>query len=295
MKTVGWIGVGNMGSRMSRRLMEAGWPLWVYDINPAACQKLVQNGAQLAASPARLAQSCDYVFTMVPNTAVLRQIVDGPEGLLQASDFILVDMSTLDPAGSAEIAARLAEAGIRYLRAPVTGSTEFAEKGTLGIMASGDEAVYKELLPLLQVLGNRQSLLGNAEQARHMKIAINMMVGVTMQMLAESLVLGEKVGIEWETLVDLIADSAAAAPIVKFKTEALKKRDFAPMATAMVLEKDLQLALDIAKDEALALPLTAFTKQYYAAMRAAGQGALDYSAILLVNEKLNGLEHEHDG
>ncbi|GHV45559.1 dehydrogenase [Synergistales bacterium] len=291
MKRVGWIGVGRMGSRMSRRLLEQGYPLTVYDVNSENAAALEKDGAKVAQTPKELAQKSDYVFSMIPNSAILRTVLEQESGLLQVrGGYTLIDMSTLDPSNSLQFAEKLSAAGVGYLRAPVTGSTEYAEKGTLGVMVSGDKALFDELLPLFKILGNRQTYLGDGEQARYMKISINLMVGVTMQMLAEALVLGEKTGIAWESLIDMIADSAAAAPIVKFKTDALKNRDFSPMSTVRVAEKDLQLALDIAKEEGLSLPLTALTTQYYAAMRSNDLGDIDYSGILLLNEKLNNLD-----
>ncbi|MDR1246979.1 MAG: NAD(P)-dependent oxidoreductase [Clostridiales Family XIII bacterium] len=291
MKRVGWIGVGKMGSRMSRRLLEQGYTLNVYDVDPTNIAALKESGAGVAGSPAELAKMSDYVFSMIPNSAVLKTVLEQENGLLQVrGGYTLIDMSTLDPASSLLFAEKLSEAGIGYLRAPVTGSTEYAEKGTLGVMVSGDEALFNEILPLFKILGNRQTYLGDAEQARYMKISVNLMVGVTMQMLAEALVLGEKAGIKWDDLIDMISDSAAAAPIVKFKADALKNRDFSPMSTARVAEKDLQFALDIAKDEGISLPLTALTTQYYAAMRLHGLGDIDYSGILLLNEKFNKIE-----
>jgi 3-hydroxyisobutyrate dehydrogenase/glyoxylate/succinic semialdehyde reductase len=280
-----------MGGRMSRRLLEAGYPLRVYDIDPANAAALQARGAEIATSPAELARASDYVFSMIPHSAVLKTVLEQADGLLQVKGgYTLIDMSTLDPASSLVFAEKLSAAGVGYLRAPVTGSTEYAEKGTLGVMVSGDEALFHELLPLFKIIGSRQTYLGDAEQARYMKISINLMVGVTMQMLAEALVLGEKVGIKWENLVDMIADSAAAAPIVKFKADALKNRDFSPMSAARTAEKDLQFALAIAKEEGLALPLAALTTQYYAAMRSQGLGDIDYSGILLLNEKFNHLD-----
>ena len=229
---------------------------------------------------------------MIPDATVLDEIVSGNEGLFQSTGSIpraLIDMSTIDPTGSARIGALLERSRVGYLRACVTGSTAYAENGTLGIMASGNYALYQEVLPLLKVLGNRHSWLGTAEEARVCKIIINMLLGNLMQALAESLVLGEKNGLPWDTMIDLIADSAAAAPIIKYKVDALKARDFTAMASAQMMEKDLNIALDIAKDSAVSLPETALTRQFYTAMRAEGLEGFDMSGLVLVSEMINGL------
>ena len=204
---------------------------------------------------------------------------------------IVTDMSTLDPMGSMEVSEMLESNGAIFMRSPVTGSIEYAEKGELGILTSGDKGAYEKILPFLKRLGNRQHYLGSGEEARYIKIAINMMVCMIPQMLAESLVLGQSVGLDWETMIDIFADSAAASPIIKFKADALKKRDFTPMGSMTIAEKDLDIALSIAQEQKIALPLTALTKQFYTAMIASGREDLDYSAILLLNEEMNGIKH----
>jgi 3-hydroxyisobutyrate dehydrogenase-like beta-hydroxyacid dehydrogenase len=290
MKRIGWIGVGKMGSRMSRRLQEKGYPLTIFDLSPDAGRDLIANGASRAAGPRELAEKTDCVFTMVPNTAVLEEVVSGPGGLAEArGDCVLIDMSTVAPDGSARVAEALAKSGMGFLRAPVSGSTSFAEEGTLAIMASGDRALYDEALPLLQILGNRQTYVGEGELSRYVKIAINMMVNITMQMFSEAVILGRKAGVPWETLIDLIADSAPASPNLKAKVDRIKKRDWTAMSTVTTSIKDLQLALDIARDEGIALPLTSIVKEYYGAMKNNGWADLDFGAILLLNEKMNNM------
>ncbi|HWQ78357.1 MAG TPA: NAD(P)-dependent oxidoreductase [Anaerovoracaceae bacterium] len=290
MKKVGWIGVGKMGSRMSRRLQENGYPLMVFDTNPDAAKDLIASGAAMASSPKDLAEKVDYVFTMIPNTAILEEVVSGPGGLTEANgDYILIDMSTVAPDGSARVAEALAKTGAGFLRAPVSGSTSFAEEGTLAVMVSGDRALYDEVLPLFKILGNRQTYIGEGELSRYVKIAINMMVNITMQMFSEAVILGKKAGVPWDVLIDLIADSAPASPNLKAKVDRIKKRDWTAMSTVTTSIKDLQLALDIAKDEGIALPLTSIVKEYYGAMKNNGWADLDFGAILLLNEKMNNL------
>ncbi len=295
MKKVGWIGTGNMGKRMSRRLMNAGYELHICDKIKANTDPLVADGAILEPTAAELAKKVDCIFCMIPNGAILKDVIYGKDGAVKTIDkhTIVVDMSTIDPKSSSEVNAKLDEVGVSFLRATVTGSIAFAEEGTLGIMASGDKKTYETMLPLLKILGNRQTYVGTHEEARYMKIIINMMVGTTMQMLAESLVVGEKVGVDWNTMIDLIADSAAASPIIKFKVDALKQRDFSAMATSKFMEKDMNIALDIAKESELCLPITAVSRQFYTAMRANSLGDVDYSGVVLVNEKLNGLKNSY--
>ncbi len=282
-----------MGSRMSRRLQENGYPLVIYDTNPDAAKDLIANGAAIASSPKDLAEKVDYVFTMIPNTVILEEVVSGPGGLAEAKgDYILIDMSTVAPDGSARVAEALAGTGAGFLRAPVSGSTSFAEEGTLAVMVSGDRALYDEVLPLFKILGNRQTYIGEGELSRYVKIAINMMVNITMQMFSEAVILGKKAGVPWDVLIDLIADSAPASPNLKAKVGRIKKRDWTAMSTVTTSIKDLQLALDIAREEGIALPVTSMVKEYYNAMKNNGWGDLDFGAILLLNEKMNNLSEE---
>ena len=292
MANIGFIGLGKMGSRMSKRLLNAGHTLFVNDKIREAADPLVSSGAVFLENPCDLCGYVDYIFLSIPNALVLTEVVDGENGILKKAEpgLIIVDLSTIDPQSSAEVNKKIEAKGCKFLRASVTGSTEYAEKGTLGIMASGDRTIYERVLPMLKVIGNRQRYLGDKEQARFMKICINMMLGTTMQMLAESLVLGEKANIDWETMIECICDSAAAADIIKAKEQALKDRDFSAMATSRMMEKDMNIAMELARDYELSLPLAAVSRQFYNAMRGNHLGEIDYSGLVILNEKLDGLE-----
>ena len=294
MDQIGWIGLGNMGSRMAGRLIQSGYQLVVHDMDITKMDQFVEMGARKVGSPKEMLQHTSVIFTMIPNGTVLKNIVTNKNGLLEdaSSETVLVDMSTVDPQASAEINEILETKQAKFLRATVTGSTTFAESGTLGIMVSGEMALFEKMLPIFKVLGSRQRYLGDKEQSRFMKICINMMIGTTMQMLAESLILGEKAGISWDSLIDCIVDSAAASTIIKAKELPLKKRDWEAMATSVMMEKDMNIAMELAATYGLALPVTALTRQMYAAMRSQGLGEIDYSGILLLNEKLNNLSKE---
>ncbi len=293
MESVGFIGLGKMGSRMAKRILDNGYPLFVNDVIQDNAAPLIKQGAHYAANAEEMAKKTNVIFTSVPSGANLKEIVAGRQGLLNSAseNTTLIDMSTIAPKDSAEIATLLSAKKVGYLRACVTGSTAFAEQGTLGIMVSGSKAIFEKELHLLKIIGNRQRYLGEEEQSRYMKISINMMIGTAMQMLAESLVLGEKAGIDWEMMIECIADSAAATAMIKAKEIPLKKRDWTAMSTVEMMEKDMNIALEIAADEGLALPVTAITRQFYSAMRSSGYGKVDYSGILLVNEKLNNMEN----
>ncbi|MGI6169033.1 MAG: NAD(P)-dependent oxidoreductase [Christensenellales bacterium] len=294
MARIGWVGVGKMGSRMTKRLLDAGHELYVMDVVRENCADIVAAGAEFVETAAALTAKVDFVFSMIPNSNVLEDVYLDKDGVVQemASGKIAVDMSTVGADASAKVNAAIEKAGGKFIRATVSGSTEYAEKGTLGSMVSGDAAAYEAVLPFLKVLSSRQYYLGENEEARMMKLIVNMMVASSAHIMAECLVMGEALGMDWEKMVDVIADSAGASGIVKFKAESYKKRDFTPMSNAIIMDKDLDLAMTLAKENHVGLPMTSLTRQLYSSMVSSGKGELDYSAILLVYEELNGIKHD---
>lgn len=292
-KTLGWIGVGNMGSRMAPRLARAGYTVSICgsgrrDLSDYAAE----HGMYLAANPRELAERADILFSTVPDGNALLRVVSGKNALCAGSlsGKVLVDMSTVDPDTSERVNRLICESGGAFLRAPVTGSVHFAAEGTLGIMASGDQAVYTACLSFLKLLGTRQTYLGANEEARYVKIVINMMLGNILQAYAESLVLGERLGLDWSVMIDLLADSAAAAPLIRYKADSVKERDFTPTSTGYNMHKDLKMAMQLAQQVNANLPLTSATQQMFNSLVAKGLSNRDSSAIILVNEQSCGLE-----
>lgn len=293
-KRLGWIGVGSMGAPMAARLCAAGYEMTVCgsgrrDLSPYAAQ----TGAQTAKNPMELAERVDVIFTMIPNGEVLLQIAEQVAKAPLAGK-ILVDMSTVDPDASRRAAELLEQAGGALLRAPVTGSTHYAAEGTLGIMVSGERAVFEQCLPYLRVLGNRQTYLGSGEEARVMKLLINMLLAQELQALSEALVLGRRLGLPEAEMLDLIADSAAGAPIYQYKKNTLRRHDFTPTSTGYNMHKDMKLATKLAAATDTAIPTAAVTMQMYNTLMAMGLGKMDNTSIYLVNERLNRVYAESD-
>lgn len=290
---IGWIGVGKMGSRMSSRLIKAGYELFVNDLSDDNINMMIRKGAQRAVSPKDLTNKCNTIISMVPDGKALLDIVNGKNGLTASreNNYVFIDMSTVDPRSSVEVGRILNNNNVEYLRSSVTGSIEFAEKGMLGIMVSGNKKTYEKYVDLFSVLGNKQTFLGSGEQAKYMKISINMMVGNTMQMLAESIMLAEKAQIPWELIIDMLSTSAASSPIIQFKTNELLKRNYNAMSTSYMMEKDMRIALEIGDEMGLNLPLTSLSKNYYGLMRSYGWEEKDYSGIISLNEMLNKIPY----
>lgn len=292
MGRVGFVGIGIMGSRMAARLLAAGHEVTVWNRTPEKAAKLVESGATLAVTPALAAEGKDICFTNMADGAALKAVCLGPDGVLKADVLpaLLVDMGTVGPAESAEIAAAAAAKGVGYLRSPVSGSTVLAEAGKLTILASGEQATYDAADPYLAELGEVRYYVGTGEAARVLKLVLNMMVSTQVQILAEGVVLGEKAGLDWEKMIEVISNSVVASPLVKYKAGPLTARNYNPAFLLGLMIKDLDLALATAAEAGVELPTTKAVRQFYVQAAEAGHAEKDFSAVTLELEKMAGLE-----
>ncbi|MDH3886814.1 MAG: NAD(P)-dependent oxidoreductase, partial [Desulfobacterales bacterium] len=222
----------------------------------------------------------------------LEEISTGAQGIFQGSKqgIIYIDMSTVSPAVSARIGEIAEKKGIQYLRAPVSGSTESAVTAALTILASGPKNTFDQCRPIFETLGQKVFYAGAGDQARYLKLLINMMVGITSAMTAEALVFGKRGGIDWDQMIDIINNSVVASPLIGFKVQLLKERRYAPMFTAAQMAKDFDLALDSGRKTDTPMPLTALTRQLYGAMKATGKGELDYFGMVALMEEMAGIK-----
>jgi 3-hydroxyisobutyrate dehydrogenase-like beta-hydroxyacid dehydrogenase len=296
-RRIGWIGLGKMGLPMSGRLLEAGFSLTVWNRTPEKSKPLEARGAGVARSPRDAAFASDVIFTMVSDDAALEQVVLGEEGILQGGGEgkLLVDMSTVSPGASAAVARAAEAAGMACLRAPVSGSTRLAEAGTLTLFVSGPRAEYERCVPLLERLGQKRYYVGEGEEARYLKLLINMMLGTTAMMVAEALAFGEKSGLDWATMVDVVGNSAVASPLIGYKVALLKERNFAPAFSTNQIAKDFDLALAAGNGLNVPMPVTALSRQFFEMMRAAGKGNLDFFGLVGLMEELAGLPRKGGG
>lgn len=274
---IGWIGLGKMGQPLARRLMVAGYHLAGYDPVPPLAEDI-----PLAQTPEALAESSDVIFSMLPDDATLLETTRRIAGAL-GDGACLIDMSTVSPAASSQAVGLLGRAA--FLRAPVSGSTGLAASGGLTILASGPRAAFDRHQPLLAHLGRKITWLGTEEEARIAKLVVNTMVAAINTALAEALNLGNRAGLDWNSMIDLIADSVAASPYVASKVDKLKQRDWTPAATISLLSKDLDLALDLGRAAQATMPMAALSRQLLTIVEARGQQALDIASILTVYEE----------
>ncbi len=287
---IGWIGVGKMGSPMARNLQKAGFTVVVYD---ADLSRLTDSGFERAQSVEALSRETDIVISMIPNDQALREIVLGPDRIRLGPGKFFVDLSTVSPAVSAECGRVLEQSCVDYIRGAVSGSTELAEAARLTVMLSGPTTAIERCRLLFNALGNKIFVVGTGEEARYLKLVINTMVAATAVMCAEALVLGERGGIEWNRMLDVIADSVVASPLVNYKIQLLRKRDFTPAFSCQQMVKDLGLAVDAAQACGISLPLLSDVNALFHRTVAEGEGDLDFFAALRSVERSAGIDPGH--
>jgi len=239
-----------MGLPMCSRLLSAGANIFAYDTLEANVDPLCVNGATKCTSLGELAANVSIIISMIPNDDVLLKITQSECGIFEHAnkDKIFIDMSTISPQTSSQVAKHANELGINYIRAPVSGSTGLAEKGALTIIASGHHESYTSCEKIFLTLGTKLFYLGSAEQARYLKLVLNLMIGCTGAVLAEALALGTEGGLDWAQMIDVISSSAVASPYIQYNADALKARDFSPMFSVGQMQKDMNLVTSTARD-----------------------------------------------
>ncbi len=293
-KKVGFIGLGKMGQPMAKRLLEAQFPLLIWNRTGAKTHDLSKEGAVTSNSAKELASQSDVIITMVSDGYALKAITLGDDGIIAGakSGTILVDMSTVDPDGSNEVAKAADKGGVKMLRAPVMGSVGWAATGELTVLASGDKDAYEQCQNLFDVMAQKQYYLGSGEEARYMKLATNAMLGVTCQMLAEVLTLGEKAGLDLDQMIEIIGEGGLASPFINVKLGSIAKRDFSSMFTGSMMAKDYDLVLDASNKLDVLMPTVSLVRQFLGVLKATGRGELDFSALFLLMEELSGIKQE---
>ena len=288
--TIGWIGLGKMGVPMASHLLAAGFALTVHNRNPGPEAALRDAGADVAASPSDVAASAGIIVSMISDDAALG--TDGATGIFGAAapGALYIDMSTVSLDMSARVAARAAECGIGYLRAPVSGGVALAVAGTITVLASGARDDYERAKPVFDAMAKKSFYVGGAEEARYIKLALNMMVGTTGAMMSEALVFAERGGAARDTILDVMGESAIASPLVGYKLEPLRQRNFAPTFSARQMAKDFDLLLGAARRTDTPLPLSAMVRQMWSSMIAAGSGEEDFIAYVKTMETLSGMK-----
>ncbi|HEX7054551.1 MAG TPA: NAD(P)-dependent oxidoreductase [Burkholderiales bacterium] len=288
MKRIAWIGLGLIGLPMAARLASRGFAVKGFDINPERLRMAAGRGIAAAPDFASALDGAELVFTSLPTEAAMVEVAAAAAGRLPR-EAILVETSTVGPKASAQAAQSLGARGIDFLRAPISGSTALAESGTLTTFVSGQRSAFDAARPGLEAYSRAQIWLGEGEEARYAKLAVNLMVAVTAGMMGEALALGRKGGIDWGRLLDLVGESVVGSPLVKYKLEPLRRRDFTPAATNSLVLKDLDLVVQAAEQAGVPVPLASLVRGAYREMIAAGLANEDFFSIVRQAERAAGL------
>ena len=284
---IGFIGLGNMGSRMARRLFEAGYALAVYDTDVEKVRPFEQQGVQTAGTPQELAGMADVIFCSVPDDAALREVVTGLSGVLAASGpaAFFVNVSTVSPATSRDLAKTARPRGVSMIDAAVSGSTPQAEQGTLVVFLGGEPGACERVRPILNALASGVHYMGQSGSGSIMKLVVNTLLGVGLQAMAEAVALGRKAGLPKERLLDVLGQTAVVAPAHKGKLENALKDEYPTTFPLRLMYKDFGLILQESAEQSVAMPATASARQMYAAEMAKGIEE-DYSAVIRLMESL---------
>jgi 2-hydroxy-3-oxopropionate reductase len=290
--TVGFIGLGIMGKPMAKNLIEAGHELVVYNRTPKKAEELAGAGAVVAASPREVAEQSDVVVTMLPDSPQVEEVLVGEEGVFEGvkEGALIVDMSTISPVITEELAARAKEKGASMLDAPVSGGDVGAIEGTLSIMVGGSDGDFQRARPLFEAMGKTVTHVGGSGAGQVMKAANQIVVALTIEAVSEALVLGSKAGVAPEKILDVLGGGLAGNKVMEVKREKMLTHSFDPGFRIELHHKDLGIALAAGREYGVTLPVTAIVDQMLQNLRMRGRGDRDHSALLTLIEDSSGHE-----
>jgi 3-hydroxyisobutyrate dehydrogenase-like beta-hydroxyacid dehydrogenase len=288
---LGFIGLGNMGSRIAQRLLDHGYQLCVYDRDLTKVEAIAQRGAAVAENILQLARTVDVVLSCLTNDDAVRSVYSESAGVLAGarSKTVVLEMSTISPESSRELHRIGARGGIEVLDVAISGSTPAAEQGILTLLVGGNEEVFRAAKPIFHAIAKQYFLLGGSGSGTAMKLVVNTLLGVGMQAIAEAVVLGEKAGIDRERLLTVLSKTAVIAPAHVGKLAKAAVNDYAQQFPLRLMNKDFQLILEAAAQENVAMPATeaAF---YVNSEELARNAEEDFSAVLRRMEEVAGVE-----
>lgn len=292
MAEIGFVGLGVMGGRMAKRLLDAGHRLSGYNRTRSKAEWLIEAGMRWADTPREVAEEAEITISMVTDSRALRAIVNGPDGILAGlgDGKLYVDMSTVSPAESRELARRVAERGARMLDAPVSGSVATLEEGNLAIMVGGAAEDVERALPVLRDIGPKVTHVGGNGQAALVKIAANLNLAVQMLAFSEAVLLTEKGGIPRETAVEALLSGVIASPMLKYRGPFVLQEPQEAWFDVNMMQKDLLLALEAGRQQDVPLPTTAVANEFLTAARAMGMDKRDFAALFEVLARMAGIE-----
>jgi 3-hydroxyisobutyrate dehydrogenase-like beta-hydroxyacid dehydrogenase len=277
------VGLGKMGEAIAERILDAGYPLAVFNRTAARAEPLRERDATVLAAAADALLEADICVTSLADDSAVEDILLGADGVLAGArpGSTLVEMSTISVESSKRVAEAADAAGVEYLRAPVSGNPTAVRAGILTTVASGPEAVFAEAEPVLRAIGPKVLYVGEGESARVVKLVLQILVGGTAELLSEALLLGEEAGVDRAKLLEAIGASAVGSPFVAYKSPPLLAGDYSATFTTALMLKDVDLVLDLAAERGVELPFATHLRALLEATAAAGHADEDFMALYL--------------
>ncbi len=290
-KKIGFIGVGIMGKPMAKNLIDAGYELIVYDVNEDAVNEMVNYGAAKGSSPKNIAENSEVIITMLPNSPHVKEVVLGENGVIEGAKEgqVLIDMSSIAPLVSQEVARELAKKGVEMLDAPVSGGQEGAEAGTVAFMVGGKKEVFEENKEILEVMGGSVTLVGDIGAGEITKLVNQAIVGINIAAVAEALSLGKKAGVDPENIFNAIRGGLAGSRCLEDKAPRMLKGEYDPGFKIKLHVKDLTNVFETSRQLNLYMPLTAQVMEMMQKLMADGYTEVDHAGLGLFYENLNNI------
>lgn len=290
--TVGFIGLGIMGTPAARNLVDAGYDLVVHDLDGERVEAMVEYGAASAPTPAAVAEAADVVITFLPEGEHVKAVALGEDGLVEGADedLVYVDMGTVGPAAIREVGEELAPLGVHVVDAPVSGGEAGSEAGSLRIMYGSDDPIPESVEAIFDVVGGHVVQVGELGAGQVVKVVNNMIGASSIVALAEGLVFAEKAGVDQERLVEAMKGGTAQTWMLDNRATEMIEGDFEPGFFASYLYKDLRIGINDAQEYGAPVPLASVDHELFKTVEETGRGHLDTSAIITVMEEMAGIE-----
>jgi 2-hydroxy-3-oxopropionate reductase len=291
-RRVGFIGLGIMGRPMARNLLRAGFPLVVFSRSRGPVEDLVKEGALSSDSPKGVSERSEVIITMLPDSPEVKEVILGKEGVIQGAkpESVVIDMSSINPLVTQEIAKTLEGKGVKMLDAPVSGGEAGAIQGTLAIMVGGEEEVFRDCMEIFKTMGKNIVRVGGIGAGGFAKLVNQMIVAINIAAIGESFSLGVKAGLDPQIIYEAIRGGLAGSQVLEAKAPMIFRRNFRPGFKIKLHHKDLYNALSTAKDLGVPIPLSSFVQQAFISLMTEGRGEEDHSALATFFEKMAKVE-----
>ena len=292
MQNIGFIGLGVMGKPMAINLLKAGYNLFVYSRNPVTVEELQKKGCMIYTSIIDLAENCNTIITMLPDSPQSEEIIIGDKGIIQSAKkgTLVIDMSSIDPFVSIKIGKKLLDKGIDFLDAPVSGAEIGAIEGKLAIMVGGKNEVFEKAIPIFKVLGSSYTLVGEIGAGNFTKLSNQIIVAINIAAISEALILAKKAGLSPTVVYNAIKNGYAGSKVLDSKVPMMINRDFKPGFKIDLHKKDMQNVLNTGAALSVPLPLTALVLEMLKSLTSSGNGGLDNAGIIKFYEGISKIE-----